>query len=52
MRHAPATELINTGVSTEAVRCRLGHASTETTRLYALLDDKVADAEIRGQAIR
>ena len=27
---------------------RLGHASTETTQLYALLDDKVADAEIRA----
>jgi len=24
------------------------HASTETTQLYALLDDKVADAEIRA----
>jgi hypothetical protein len=31
-----------------AVRRRLGHASTETTQLYALLDDKVADAEIRA----
>jgi hypothetical protein len=30
------------------VRRRLGHASTETTQLYALLDDKVADAEIRA----
>ena len=44
LRHA--TELINAGVSIEAVR-RLGHASTETTQLYTLLDDKVADAEIR-----
>jgi hypothetical protein len=35
-------------VSIEAVRRRLGHASTETTQLYALLDDKVADAEIRA----
>ncbi|MGW2151720.1 site-specific integrase [Nonomuraea bangladeshensis] len=34
--------------SIEAVRRRLGHASTETTQLYALLDDKVADAEIRA----
>jgi integrase/recombinase XerC/integrase/recombinase XerD len=24
------------------------HTSTETTQLYALLDDKVADAEIRA----
>ncbi len=24
------------------------HASTETTQLYAMLDDKVADAEIRA----
>ncbi|MFG1687638.1 tyrosine-type recombinase/integrase [Nonomuraea sp. NPDC049269] len=48
LRHAHATELINAGVSIEAVRRRLGHASTETTQLYALLDDKVADAEIRA----
>jgi integrase/recombinase XerD len=46
-RHAHATEL-NAGVSIEAVRRRLGHASTETTQLYTLLDDKVADAEIRA----
>jgi integrase/recombinase XerD len=45
LRRAHATELINAGVSIEAVRCRLGHASTETTQLYTLLDDKVADAE-------
>lgn len=48
LRHAHATELINAGVSIEAVRRRLGHASTETTQLYTLLDDKVADAEIRA----
>src|SRR6266567_3272242 len=48
LRHAHGTELINSGVSIEAVRRRLGHASTETTQLYALLDDKVADAEIRA----
>lgn len=48
LRHAHATELINAGVSIEAVRRRLGHASTETTQLYALLDDKVADDEIRA----
>ncbi|GAA3622687.1 hypothetical protein GCM10022419_130460 [Nonomuraea rosea] len=47
LRHAHATELINAGVSIEAVRRRLGHASTETTQLYALLDDKVANAEVR-----
>jgi len=39
-------------VSIEAVRRRLGHASTETTQLTPpereLLDDKVADAEIRA----
>ncbi|MEQ4721071.1 hypothetical protein [Nonomuraea sp. B19D2] len=35
------------GVSIEAVR-RPGHASTETTQLYALLDDRVADAETRA----
>lgn len=38
----------NSGVSIEAVRRRLGHASAETTQLYALLDDKVADAEVRA----
>jgi integrase/recombinase XerD len=48
LRHAHATELINSGVSLEAVRRRLGHSSAETTQLYALLDDKVADAEIRA----
>jgi hypothetical protein len=33
-------------------RERLGHASTETTQLCALLDDKVADAEIRARRLR
>ncbi len=41
-------ELINSGVSIEVVRRRLGHASTETTQAYALLADKVADTEIRA----
>jgi len=35
-------------VSIEVVRRRLGHASTETTHVYALLADKVADTEIRA----
>jgi integrase/recombinase XerC/integrase/recombinase XerD len=48
LRHAHATELINAGVSIEAARRRLGHASTETTQLYTLLDDKVADDETRA----
>ncbi|WP_326629930.1 tyrosine-type recombinase/integrase [Nonomuraea fuscirosea] len=48
LRHAYATELINAGVSIEAVRRRLGHASAETTQIHALLDDKVADAEVRA----
>jgi len=48
LRHAHATELINSGVSIEVVRRRLGHASTETTQAYALLADKVADTEIRA----
>lgn len=48
LRHAHATELINAGVSIEVVRRRLGHASTETTQIYTLLTDKVADAEIRA----
>ena len=34
--------------SIEVVRRRLGHASTETTQVYALLADKVADTEIRA----
>ncbi len=48
LRHAHATELINLGVSIEAVRKRLGHASTDTVRVYAELADQVADAEIRA----
>jgi site-specific recombinase XerD len=40
--------LINSGVSIEAVRCRSGHASTETTQIYAQLADQVADTEIRA----
>jgi integrase len=36
LRHAHGTELINSGVSIEAVRRRLGHASTETTQLYCV----------------
>ncbi|MGF0320885.1 tyrosine-type recombinase/integrase [Nocardia fluminea] len=48
LRHAHATELINSGVSIEVVRRRLGHASTETTQIYTLLADKVADNEIRS----
>ncbi|MEU0486673.1 tyrosine-type recombinase/integrase [Streptosporangium sp. NPDC006013] len=36
LRHAHATELINAGVS------------IETTQLYTLLNDDVADAEIRA----
>jgi len=48
LRHAHATELINSGVSIEAVRRRLGHASTETTQIYTLLADKIADFELRA----
>ena len=48
LRHAHATELINSGVSIEVVRRRLGHASTETTQVYAELADHVADTEIRA----
>ncbi|MFI6505863.1 tyrosine-type recombinase/integrase [Nonomuraea typhae] len=44
LRHAHATELINAGASIEAVRRRLGHASTETTQLYTPLAADVADA--------
>jgi integrase len=46
------TTSFNSGVSIEAVRRRLGHSSAETTQLYALLDDKVADAEIRAAGRR
>lgn len=45
LHHAHVTELINAGVPIEVVRC--GHTSTETTQLYTLLADNVADAEIR-----
>ncbi|WP_406277098.1 tyrosine-type recombinase/integrase [Nocardia sp. NBC_00881] len=48
LRHSHATELINSGVSIEVVRKRLGHASTETTQIYTLLADKIADDEIRA----
>jgi integrase/recombinase XerD len=48
LRHAHATELVNLGVSIEAVRKRLGHASTDTVKIYAELADQVADAEIRA----
>jgi integrase/recombinase XerC/integrase/recombinase XerD len=48
LRHAHATELINSGVSIEVVRRRLGHASIETTQVYTLLADKVAYTEIRA----
>ena len=34
LRHAHASELINSGASIEVVRRRLGHASTETTQVY------------------
>ena len=44
----PRPPSFNSGVSIEAIRQRLGHASTETNQLYALMDDKVADAEIRA----
>lgn len=39
LRHAHATELINSDVSIEVVRRRLGHASAETTQVYTLLAD-------------
>ena len=48
---SPATRMpprFNSGVSIEVVRRRLGHASTETTQVYTLLADKVADTEIRA----
>lgn len=48
LRHSHATDLINAGVSIETVRKRLGHASTETTQIYALLADRVADEELRA----
>ena len=48
LRHSHATELINPGVSIEAVRKRLGHSSAAITEVYAELADKAADAEIRA----
>jgi integrase/recombinase XerD len=54
-RHLPApprphaTELINSGVSPRGrAPPRPCHASAETTKVYALLADKVAGAEIRA----
>jgi integrase/recombinase XerD len=47
LRHAHAAGF-NSGVSIEVVRRRLGHASAETTQVYTLLADQVADAEIRA----
>ena len=43
LRHAHATELINLGVSIEAVRKRLGHSSTDTVKIYAELADQAAE---------
>ena len=48
LRHAHASELINSGVSIEVVRRRLGHASTETIQVYTLLADQAATTEIRA----
>ena len=48
LRHAHATELINLGVSIEAIRKRLGHSSTDTVKIYAELADQAADDEIRA----
>jgi site-specific recombinase XerD len=48
LRHSHATELINAGVSIEAVRERLGHSSAAITEVYAELTDQAADAEIRA----
>ncbi|MCL2580993.1 MAG: tyrosine-type recombinase/integrase [Streptosporangiales bacterium] len=48
LRHAHATELVNSGVPIEVVRKRLGHASATTTQVYAELADKIADGEIRA----
>jgi len=44
----PLPTSFNSGVSIEVVRRRLGHASTETTQVYTLLADTVADTEIRA----
>jgi integrase/recombinase XerC/integrase/recombinase XerD len=48
LRHTHATELINLGVSIEAIRKRLGHSSTDTVKIYADLADQAADSEIRA----
>ena len=42
------TTSFNAGVPIEVVRRRLGHASAETTQLYTLLANEVADAEVRA----
>jgi hypothetical protein len=48
VRTTPTSPSFNSGVFIEAVRRRLGHASTETTQVYILLADKIADDEIRA----
>ncbi|TVZ06311.1 recombinase [Trebonia kvetii] len=48
LRHAHATELINLGVSIEAIRKRLGHSSAGTVKIYAELADQASDSEIRA----
>ena len=48
LRHFHATELVNAGVSLEAIRRRLGHANAQTVLRYADQRDATADAEIRG----
>jgi hypothetical protein len=46
--YVPTEAEIRSYYTTGAVRRRVGHTSTETTQLYALLSDEVADAEIRA----
>src|SRR5260370_20924607 len=48
LRHAHATELINSGVSIEVVRRRLGHASTETTQGDTLPAATAPDTQVRA----
>ncbi|GAB4590264.1 tyrosine-type recombinase/integrase [Nocardia sp. IFM 10818] len=48
LRHAHAMELMDSGVSLEVIRRRLGHAKTETTQIYAQARDELVDNEIRA----
>lgn len=48
LRHAHAMEVMDSGVTLDVIRRWLGHAKTETTRIYGQARDELADNEIRA----